>query len=255
MLWYKSWLETRSRFLIGLVLLIASGVATVFAYPKVLELLKTMPAVETGGDLGRRIREAAALAQEYRGYVWSQWFGQNLIQLWTIFAVILGTGGLLSQMSGGGALFTLSLPVSRARHLAVRGGTGLIELLILALVPSLVLPVLSPAIGQSYGVGDAVVHALCLFVGGSVFFSLAFLLSTMFSDVWRPLLIALCTASLLAVGEQFVDVLSDLGLIATMSGERYFRSGALPWAGLLVSAALSASMLYGSAVNLARRDF
>ena len=31
--------------------------------------------------------------------------------MWALFAVLLGTGGLLSQASGGGALFTLSLPV------------------------------------------------------------------------------------------------------------------------------------------------
>ena len=255
MLWYKSWLETRSRFLIGLALLMCSGAAAVFAYPRVLEVLKSMPAIETGGELGRRIREAAELSQQYRGYVWSTWFGQNLIQFWTIFAVLLGTGGLLSQMSGGGALFTLSLPVSRARHLAVRGGIGLVELLVLALVPSLLVTLLSPAVGQSYSAGDALAHALCLFVGGSVFFSLAALLSSVFVDVWRPLLIALGSAALLAIGEQFVDVLSERGLIATMSGEKYFRGGGLPWGGLLISAALSTAMLYAAARNLTRRDF
>lgn len=255
MLWYKSWLETRSRFLIGLALLLCSAAATVLTYPKVLELLKTMPAVETGGELGRRIREAAELAQQFRGYMWSQWFGQNLIQLWTIFAVLLGTGGLLSQMTGGGAVFTLSLPVSRRRHLAVRGGIGLAELLALSLAPSLLVPILSPAIGQSYSVGEALVHAGCLFVAGSVFFSLALFLSTVFGDIWRPLLIALCAAAVLAIGEQFVDGLSEYGVIATMSGKHYFRAGALPWAGLIVSAGVSAALLYGSSVNLARRDF
>jgi hypothetical protein len=75
--------------------------------------------MDLAGDRGE-VREAAVLASSYRGYVWSQWYRQNLIQLWTIFAVILGTGGLLSQMSGGGGLFTLSLPVSRRELLTVR---------------------------------------------------------------------------------------------------------------------------------------
>jgi len=88
-----------------------------------------------------------------------------------------------------------------------------------------------------------------------VFFSLAFFLSTVFGDIWRPLLIALCAAAVLALGEQFVDGLSEYGVIATMSGEHYFRGGGWPWAGMIVSAALSAVMLYGSSVNLARRDF
>ena len=255
MLWYKSWLDTRSRFLIGLALLACSAGATVFTYPKVQELLTTMPSLELGGELGRKVREAALLSREYRGYVWAQWYRQNLIQLWTIFAVILGTGGLLSQMSGGGALFTLSLPASRRELVTVRAAAGLAELLVLALVPSLLIPLLSPGIGQTYAVGDALVHALCLFVAGTVFFSLAFVLSTVFTDIWRPLLLALLAAVLLGLSETFIGGLARVGVIGAMSGERYFRGGGLPWPGLLVSVALSAAMLYGAALNLARRDF
>jgi hypothetical protein len=255
MLWHKSWLETRSRFLIGLALLVCSAGATVFAYPKVVELLAMMPAIDTGGEIGRRIREAADLSRQYRGYVWSQLYRQNLIQLWTIFAVLLGTGGLLSQSSGGGALFTLSLPASRTRLTAVRAATGLAELAVLALAPSLLLPLLSPGVGETYAVGDALAHAFCLFVAGAAFFSLAFVLSTVFSDIWRPLLITLFAAAILALVEAFADGASSFGLIRVMSGERYFRGGGLPWPGLFASVALSAAMLYGAAKNLARRDF
>src|SRR5258708_21915030 len=167
MLWYKSWVETRSRFLIGLALLFCSAAATVLTYPKVVQLLTAVPAGGVGGVIGQKIREAADLAREYRGYVWSTWFRQNLAQMCTIFAVLLGTGGLLSQVAGGGALFTLSLPASRARLVAVRAATGLAELLALSVVPSLLIPLLSPAIGQFYGIGDALVQSACLFLAGS----------------------------------------------------------------------------------------
>jgi hypothetical protein len=175
--------------------------------------------------------------------------------MWTIFAVLLGTGGLLSQVSGGGALFTLSLPASRARLHFVRSATGVAELAVLAVVPSLVIPLLSPGIGERYGVGDTFVHSLCLFIAGSVFFSLASLLSTVFNDVWRPLLIALAAAFLLALAESAVHGAAAYGLFGVMSGERYFRGGGLPWTGLLLSVLLSGAMLYGAARNLARRDF
>ena len=82
------------------------------------------------------------------------------------------------------------MPVSRARVLGVRAATAVAELLALALIPSLMLPLLSPAVGQSYGFADALVHGTCVFVAGLIFFSLAFLLSSVFSDIWRPLLIA-----------------------------------------------------------------
>ena len=138
MLWYKSWLETRWRFLIGLALLMLLRLRhRARRIPKCMKLLPLAPRVDLSGELGRRIAEAVELSRSYRGYVWSQWFRQNMPQMWTLFAVLLGTGGLLSQASGGGALFTLSLPVSRNRLLGVRAATGLAELLVLALVPSL----------------------------------------------------------------------------------------------------------------------
>src|SRR5471030_306823 len=183
MLWYKSWLETRWRFLIGLALLMLSAAAVVIAYPRVVKLLPLVPAVTVSGELGRRIREAADLMRDYRGYVWSQWLRQSMTNMLSLFAVLLGTGGLLSQASGGGALFTLSLPVSRNQLLGVRAATGLAELLALAFIPPLLLPLLSPVVGQTYGFGDALVHGVCFFVAASVLFSMACLLSTVLSDV------------------------------------------------------------------------
>jgi hypothetical protein len=255
MLWHKSWLETRWRFLIGLAVLVCSAAGVVFAYPKVVALLPLVPARDTGGEIGRRIRESAELARDYRGYVWSQWFGQHLIQVWTLFSVLLGTGGLVSQAARGGALFTLSLPVSRQRLIAVRAALGLAELLALAVVPSVLLVVLSPAVGQRYGIGDALLHSACLFVAGTVFFSLASLLSTAFSDIWRPLLIVLLAAVVLGVSEQVFREVSRFSVFSVMSAERYFHGGGLPWLGLVASAAVSVAFLYGATRNIARQDF
>jgi hypothetical protein len=255
MLWYKSWLETRWRFVIGLALLMFSAAGAVLAYPRVMSLLPLVPTFQVGGELGRRIREAAELMRDYRGYLWSQWLRQSMMQMTTLFAALLGTGGLLSQGSGGGALFTLSLPVSRHRLLGVRAATGLAELLALAIVPPLLLPVLSPAVGQTYAVQDALVHGACLFVAGAVFFSLASLLSTVFSDVWRPILIVCFAAIALAICEPFVPVLSRHSIFSVMNGEVYFRRAGVPWLGLLASGAVSAAMLYAAIRNVARQDF
>jgi len=255
MLWYKSWLETRWRFLIGLGLLMLSACGTVLTYPQVVKLLPLAPTADVSGEIGRRVTEAMELARSYRGYVWSQWHRQNLLQMWAVFAVLLGTGGLLSQGSGGGALFTLSLPATRNRLLGVRAATGLAELLVLAFVPSLLLPMLSPIIGQTYGVGDTVVHGACLFIAGAVFFSLTFLLSTVFTGVWPPLLIVLCVAIMLAFGGLLLPDQSRFTIFRLMSAEAYFRGRGVPWLGLIASAAASAAMLYGAVINIARRDF
>jgi hypothetical protein len=138
---------------------------------------------------------------------------------------------------------------------AVRAATGLSELMVLAFVPSLLLPVLSPTVGQSYAVSDALIHATCLFIAGSVFFSLTFLLSSMFDSVWPPLLIVLCAATLMSLAERLSPQIARYGLFHIVGAESYYRGEGLPLVGLVVTALASAAMLYGAAMNIARRDF
>jgi ABC-2 type transport system permease protein len=256
MLWYKAWLETRWRFLIGLALLVCSAAIVVLAYPTAMRLLLPLvPGVTADSEIGRELREVAEVVRTYRGYVWSQWFRQQLPQTWTLFAILLGTGGLLTQATRGGSLYTLSMPASRTRLLGVRATTALAELFVLAIVPSLMLPLLSPLVGQTYGIGDMLVHSACVLIRGSIFFSLAFLLSTVFTDVWRPAIIAVCAATALRLFETaFHDILPS-SLVNVMSAESYFRGGGVPWPGLLLSALVSAALLYGAVASISRRDF
>src|SRR5262249_50378864 len=110
MLWYKVWLETRWRVLIGLAAGICFAAGGVWVYPRGMKLLPLVSTINVNTELGRRIVEQAELSRDYRGFVWVQAFRQNLTQMVTLFAVLLGTGGLLSQSAG--TLFTLSMPVS-----------------------------------------------------------------------------------------------------------------------------------------------
>ena len=255
MLWYKTWLETRSRFLAGLAVLMLSAGSTVWIYPQVSQLLPALPNVELNGPIGRQVREGLELARTYEGYVWMQWFVNNMPKTWALFAILLGAGGLLSQASRGGAMFTLSLPVSRERLLDVRAGAALAELLVLAIVPSLLVVVLSPTVGQSYSLADALVYSFCAFVAGTVLFSLTFLLSTVFNDLWRPPLIVVGAAMCVSFAEQAIQGLSRYSLFGVMSAESYFRDGAVPWVGLLITAVASAAMLCLARLNMARHDF
>jgi ABC-2 type transport system permease protein len=255
MLWYKSWLETRWRFWIGLAILMLAATGTVLAYPRVVQMMPVAAEVRLEGEIGRRVAEVIALSREYRGYVWVEWFRQNMPQQIAVFAVVLGTGGLLAQATRGGALFTLALPVSRRRLTTVRAATGLGELLVLALVPSLLFPLLSPTVAERYAIGDALVHALCMFGAGTVFFALAFFLSTIFSDLWRPALIALCAAACLSFVETVLGGRWGHGIFGIMTAEQYFRAGEIPWLGLLVCAGLSAAMFYAALRNIATHDF
>jgi ABC-2 type transport system permease protein len=258
MLWHKAWLETRTRFLLGLALSLIVGFGVIYdfrATERLLPLLRNMDPgmLDTSGPIGGAIKESIAAQQTFRGFVWWQWYRQNLTYLVVIFGALLGAGGLLAK-SGGATLFTLSLPVSRNRLLGTRAAIGLAELLALAIVPSLVLPLLAPSIGHSYSVTDVLVHGLCMFVVGSVFFSLAALLSNDYTDMWRPVLIACIVAAVLGMIE-YVPAIAPYGIFHVMNGETYYRNAGLPWIGLLVSAGITVALLRTAAVNLAQRDF
>ena len=256
MLWHKVWLETRSRFVIGLGLLLIMAAGAVFEYPAMSHLISQAGvSVNPKGPLGRVVADALSVERDFRGFVWYQWQSQNLTQVWTLFAAILGSGGLLPRGAASGVLFTMSLPVSRNRLLAVRAATGLAELLVLAVVPTLLIAVLAPAIGERYSVADAGVYGVCLFLGGGVFFSLAVLLSTLFDDFWRPLVLACAVAFALGLGAVVLRSVPPFSVFEVMSAETYFRSGQVPWFGLLVSSALSAGLLYGAATSFDQRDF
>ena len=256
MLWYKAWLDTRGRFLIGALVLPCAAIFMVLAYPRLVGLLPALPRVDAGGPLGRQIGEALELMRDYRGYVWSQWFRQTPTNAGALFAALLGTGGLVTSPAGGGAaLFTLSLPATRHRLIAVRAASGLAQWFALALASSLVIPLVSPIVGETYSVGNALVHGVCLFVGGSVIYSLALLLSTFFSDLWRPWLITLAATVPIASIEQMNPELSRFGLFGVMTGQYFFHTGSVPWLGLLAAGAVSAGLLYAAALIFDRRDF
>ena len=242
MLWYKSWLDTRWRFLIGLALLTCSAAATVLIYPQIARLIPLVPA-DAGGPLGREIREAAQLSRDFRGYIWLQWFRQNDARWTSFFAILLGTAATFG--SSRGQLFTLSLPVSRARLLGTRAVIGLVEASAIAILPSLLIPLLAPSIGARYDFAAVLIHSACVLVASSVFFNAALLLSTFFDDPWPPLLITI----VIAVATTW------LGLGAVMSGESYFRRGEIPWLGLFAVTIVSSALFAAALFHIQRRDF
>ena len=168
------------------------------------------------------------------------------------FAILLGCGGLLSESSKGSALFTLSLPVTRKQLMGARAGAGLAQLFAISMVPPLGISLLAPSIGQHFTIVDALAHGICIFFVAAVFFSLAAFLSTLFADIWRPLLIGIGIACAIAIASVAVP---QLGIFGVMSGETYFRTGSLPWAGFLTSAVIATALLYSAAETLERRDF
>ncbi|HYE87213.1 MAG TPA: hypothetical protein VEA16_12710 [Vicinamibacterales bacterium] len=257
MLWHKAWLETRWRFISALVILTMLAGSSVFSYFANARLMAQLPEmtaspVTESTGLAAAIREAIEVQKDFRGFIWYRSFRDNLSNMGVFFAILLGCGGLVSETSKGSALFTLALPVTRRRMVGTRAGAGLAQCFVIAMVPPLAIAILAPAVGQRFTLVDALSHGICLFFVGAVFFGLASFLSTIFADIWRPLVIALGVAMTVAVAS---FVVPQLDLFSVMNGESYFRTGSLPWTGLLTSAVLTTALLYGAAESLERRDF
>src|SRR5262245_16489744 len=114
MLCYKAWLDTRGRFGIGvLVLTCIAGLIT-----------ETM--------VRRLSLEHAWPAQQIGWAIHDTWF-EGMPPFWCLFAILLGSGGLLQQAGRGGGLFLLSLPANRTRLVLTRVVVVLVELYLLAL--------------------------------------------------------------------------------------------------------------------------
>lgn len=125
MLWQKAWLETRSRFVAGLLIVTVVAGAKVYEYTLTQRMMPLAESVVSGAGnspLERAIRDAIATQRDFRGFMWYQGFSDIVAQMALLFAVLLGCGGLMSEAKKGSALFTLSLPVTRRQLLGVRTG-------------------------------------------------------------------------------------------------------------------------------------
>lgn len=254
MVWAKAWRDTRWRFAILLAVLVAITCFNVLEWPRVQKLLAALdlPVVAGSATVRNAVAEAIAAEQTFRGYIWYQWFAQNFRWCIVLFAALLGSGSALST-SGRGLLFSLALPVARERWLMARAAIGVGQVLAFALVPSLLIPLLAPAVGESYSIVDALVHGALIFVLGTVFFALAMLVSAIVDDFGRA--IVLTAVAAIVVGFAEVALPRGHGLFAALTGGAYYHAGTLPWLELVVGVALTGALIYGASAHLARRDF
>ena len=126
MLWYKSWLDTRWRFLLGLALLLVFACGTVITSracrsSSLVPPRRRSSAARHSARSCRSRSRACARSAATPGRSGSR---ANFPALLTLFAALLGSGSPLVK-SGSGALFSLALPVSRGRWIGTRAGAGL----------------------------------------------------------------------------------------------------------------------------------
>src|ERR1700691_4276383 len=103
MLWYKAWLETRSRFLISLIGVVFLCSLMVFHWD----------------------RNALSYVKADYYYYGLSAGHSTLVTMWIVAVSLLLMGGLMRERAIGSSAFTLALPVSRIHLMVVRIGMGL----------------------------------------------------------------------------------------------------------------------------------
>jgi ABC-2 type transport system permease protein len=157
MLWYKAWLETRSRFLICLLGMVALCSASVLYGDRNV-------AYEVGSD--------------YYNFVLFEGH-QLLVLMWTLATTLIMMGGLLREKANGSSSFTLALPVSRRRLMVVRICIGLSQAFVLAIVPWVAMFSVSSVFGKTRSFSQAGCYIVLLLGGGILFFAVAVLASSL----------------------------------------------------------------------------
>ncbi len=261
MLWYKSWLETRFRFLVGVILICATCAFFVLGNPFILGTWQEYRQIN---PQQKELTWILRATDDYPYFIWHFVFRSLLQQLWVILAVLIGFGGLSRESAQGAAGFTLSLPVSRRRLVSVRAMIGFIEITVLGIIPAVMIPVLSMFIEKPYPVFQGLSHSVLMILGGIVFFSLSIFLSTVIQSEHTPILIGIAAVVLFyfILGPYTDDGVTQpvwlklIDVSRVMSGAPELTSwGVFPLSGVVMSLLAAFGLFYLSLRVTEKRDY
>ena len=120
MLWYKVWLESRTRFFVGVLAVTAVAILYVRLHPVLIPqwvIASQQPLTPKPDWLPLGI-------VDYQFYIWHFLFDYQLQWLWALFAVVLSFGGLGREQAYGTVSYSLGLPVTRKRSRSAGGAAA-----------------------------------------------------------------------------------------------------------------------------------
>jgi hypothetical protein len=228
MLWYKNWLETRSKLCLALILMV-------------------FPLVLTNRSNPQRTHGSLAVLQGAVGF---------LPILWALVPILLAGSGIKTQTFRAqrglhsSMFYTLSMPVSRLRLFATRTGIGILEFVVLLAGAPFALLLMLPALRPYVTNSDLLKYWVVLFVCGLLFYSISALLSTFLDDLLQT------WTSMFAIGILFAALSESrvpalLNVFRAMGADSPLFTHTLPWATMGV-AIVGAAILFSVASVVVR---
>jgi ABC-type transport system involved in multi-copper enzyme maturation permease subunit len=246
MLAYKAWRESRTRFVLGALVLAA--VCALF--------------VVFHAEFRRLMGAPGAPASSYGGYIYLRIYESVGRAMFWLIAIVLGLGGLWRERAHGTIGFTLALPVHRWHHAVARAAVGVLQVGTLALVPALIVPACSRLVGASYPWAQALGFALIWAAAGGVVFAFAFAISVVIRSDYVALAVAVLGMRLAASALPRLPGLADADLrrIMTGRGMAYFDATraqliATPWLTAAATALVAIAMIALAVRITARQRF
>jgi hypothetical protein len=247
MLWYKAWRESRVRFILSVVVWTFLSIGLMYS-------ARTSFPPPDRPDL------------PYSAWVWANIYGNMSPTVFVILAMILGLGGLQRERPVGSAPFTLSLPVTRLRLVAVRGAVGVLQVAVLSFIPAMLIPTLSPLLaGHSYPETQALQFGLLFTMWGILAFAVGFFWSSLFGGEFTGAALCVITPVVYRILVSASSRLQDypsLNYANFMSGRPYITSPVrvlidkpLPWIAFLVLVSLTVALITCAACITEQQDF
>lgn len=225
MLWYKGWLETRFRL--------------VFVLAVVTFLLVT----QSAGGAKAAVRGVILMA------------GMSAL----LICVFLGAAGIVTQQSlqaakglHGSTLFTLTLPVSRFRLLAVRAGLGWLEMVGGIGWICCLLWFLFPVIRSAATAPEMLEYAAALIVCGSTFYCITVLLATFLDDLWRVWASLMCYGAIWWLTER---IPAPVNIFQAIGDGSPVLAHTMPWRAMAFALGLAAVLFFAALKVVQRREY
>lgn len=250
MLFYKAWVETRVRFVAGLI---AAAIICIF-YLEQHAWLVQMWSADMQNPRGYHLKWMPLGIHEYGWYLWHYLYDNYLQQVWALFAILFAFGGLVRERNGGSVLFSLGLPVSRRRWLFTRLAVTLLQSIALSLFAVGVVVIGSRVIHQSnYSLAQLFLHSALMVAAGVLIIVFGNLCYSLFPGNYLSLILTLVVLGAPYLWIQtYMQHMRDQGRATwlsyfdfahSMAGPWQLSWGTVPWAPLLVMWLLTASIL------------
>jgi ABC-type transport system involved in multi-copper enzyme maturation permease subunit len=260
MLFYKVWLETRTRFLTAAAVTIAVCAFWTLAHTWIENNWQRDLLEHPNWNYQEWYRRAM---RDYPFYLWHFVYAEMFQKIWVIFAVLLGIGGLSREAAQGTAGFTLSLPVGRFTLFRTRAAMALAELALLCIIALTTIAAGSRIMGLAYPISHGVSHIALLMIGGVVFLAASLCLTEFMEGEHTPVLIALGGVGLLYFMMQpYIDgapldwFAIPFAIPKLMAGPAEIVGiGDIAWSGMLASLTAAALFITLGLRRTQRRDY